>query len=72
MAKTRVYISFDFDHDEDLKTLLSEHRAIGRLDWFAAPFGQAGGHTSSSQRSRPSEKRHERVAASLVESGLGI
>ena len=22
MAKTRVYISFDFDHDEDLKILL--------------------------------------------------
>src|SRR6266511_1390835 len=33
MAKTRVYISFDFDHDEDLKTLL-----VGQSKNEASPF----------------------------------
>jgi hypothetical protein len=33
MAKTRVYISFDFDHDEDLKTLL-----VGQSKHEDSPF----------------------------------
>ena len=33
MAKTRVYVSFDYDHDEDLKTLL-----VGQSKLSDSPF----------------------------------
>lgn len=58
MAKTRVYVSFDYDHDETLKTFL-----IGQSKHEDSPFELADWSIKEAIDSKWKEKARKRIKA---------
>jgi hypothetical protein len=58
MAKTRVYISFDYDHDEDLKILL-----VGQSKHDDTPFEIADWSIKEAVSGNWKEKARQRICA---------
>jgi hypothetical protein len=58
MAKTRVFISFDYDHDEKLKTFL-----VGQADHKDSPFSLADWSIKEHIDEKWKEKARSRIRA---------